>query len=132
MKILRNFLVILLALFLLNGGGRDGDSRLAAASENANHVCDHSACAEEVALLELELKEAKRSSILVLRVELELLPGLLGDWARLDFHSAPLEISGSMADGLCVGQDLCQSQEERFIDRLLGCRIIVEELIASA
>lgn len=89
MKIIRNIAAVLIALSLFAGWSPGSGQRLAEASENAQHSCDHSACQAQIANLEAELEEARQSCSLVLRIELEMIPGLLGDWAQLDFHSAP-------------------------------------------
>ena len=130
MKIIRNLAAILLALALISNWSADSDHRLAEAAENAHHSCDHSACQAEIAILEAELEEAQLSCSLVLRIELELAPGLLGNWAQLHFESIPLEIRAEAAQDLAIGQNLCRSagSEENFFSHLLACRIIVADL----
>lgn len=130
MKILRNLLVIFLALALISGRDQEADDRLAEASENVRHSCDHSACEQEIAILEAELDAARKSCLLELRIEIEFVPGLLGDWARLEFQCDPIEISAQAAQSLCVGDDLCQKLDSDW--NIIACRIIVEDLIPSA
>lgn len=125
MKMLRNLILIFLALSLISG--RNREDRLAEASEQIVHSCDHSACQEEIALLEAELAEASQSFSLRLRIEMEFFPGLLGDWAQLEFHSDAILISAAAAENLSLGDDLCQAIDSEW--NIIACRIIVEELI---
>lgn len=130
MKIIRNLFLIFLALALISNGNQENSDRLAETPENISHSCDHSACEREIALLEAELEDARRSCSLLLRIEIELVPGLLGDWAQLRFHSAPIEISAEAAEALHIGQDLCQGTEGEW--NIIACRIIVEDLVHCA
>lgn len=128
MKIIRNIAAAILALALISNVNLASDSRLVEASEiPAAHNCDHSACEREIARLEAELEEAGQCSILLLRIELEIIPGLLGEWAQIEFLSDPIEISAEAAESLSIGDNLCQEAAEGW--NLLACRIIVEDLI---
>lgn len=128
MKIIRSIAAAVLALALISNVNLAPDNRLVEASEiPAAHNCDHSACEREIAHLKEELEEAANCSILLLRIELEIAPGLLGEWAQIEFLSDPIKISAEAAQNLSVGDNLCQEEEEGW--NLLACRIIVEELL---
>ena len=87
-----------------------------------------------IAHLQKDLAEAKQSHLLCLRIELEFIPGLFGDWARVSFHSAPIRINGAAAESLRAGQDLCDAMDSDLplAEKVLACRIIVESVEAEA
>lgn len=133
MKIIKSFLAVFLALFLISGLNQD-KAQLAAKSENATHHCDHSACEDTIANLQQDLQEATKSCQLCLRIEIEFIPGLFGDWARVSFHSAPIRINAAAAESLHTGDDLCQSMASDLplAEKVIACRIIVESIDTEA
>lgn len=129
MKIIRNIITISLALCLLSNINRKAES--AHAAEENIHICSHSACEAEIAILEAELEAAQLSCSLILQIELEAIPGLLGDWARISFQSIPIEINAAAAEHLRIGEDLCRDSDsgEGLMDRIIDCRIIIADII---
>lgn len=132
MKIIRNIIVIILAWSLIANANLGADQG-SAASDYAAHSCDHSGCEERIANLENELAQAQQCCTVILRVELELVPGILGDWAVIRFNSRAIEVGRTACEGLEIGMDISQSiaEESDWLEHIIDCRIIIADIIYS-
>lgn len=132
MKIIRNIIVIILAWSLISGWSA-GTDQSAAAAESILHSCDHTGCEETITKLEQELAQAQACRNVILRVEIEIVPGILGDWAVLSFNSQAIRINRAACEGLEIGMDLSESitGEESWLSRIVDCRIIVADIAES-
>lgn len=140
MRIFRSIIAIAIAIFLISNIDRENDSRLAA-PEEAVIISDHSACEAAIAareaeneVLRIELAEACRSVDLILGIDIEIAPGIFGDWSIIHFRSGPIRINAAAAEGLSQGDDLSSNliSDSALLARIIDCRIIVESISASA
>lgn len=140
MRIIKSIIVIIIALCLISGIDRESENQLAA-PEEAIIISDHSACEAAIAAreaenesLRLELAEANRSVDLILRIEFEIASGFFGDWAHICFNSGAIRINAAAAAGLSEGDDLGSAliSDSAILKRIIDCRIIVENISASA
>lgn len=132
MKIIRNIIVIILAWSLISNWSA-GSEQGAAAAESIIHSCDHSGCEETIATLEQELAQARACCSVILRVEIEIVPGILGDWAVMSFNSQAIRINRAACENLAVGMDISESiaGEESWLSHIIDCRIIVADIVES-
>lgn len=140
MRIFRSIIAIAIAIFFFSNIDRESDNRLAA-PEEAAIISDHSACEAiiaaregEIDSLRSELAEAQRSVDLILRIDIEIAPGLFGDWSVIRFRSGAIRINAAAAEALSRGDDLCSQllSDSAILARIIDCRIIVESISASA
>ena len=141
MRIFRSIIAIAIALFLISNMDRESDNRLAASPEEAILISDHSSCEaiiaareEENQFLRHQLEEARRSFDLILRIELNFVPGLFGSNASVSFRSAAIRVSAAAAEGLRAGDDLSSAMinSSAILEQFVDCRIIIESISESA
>lgn len=140
MRIFRRIIAIAIAIFFIFSIDRESDNRLAA-PEEAVIISDHSACEAALAAreaenesLRIQLAEASRSVDLILRIDIEIAPGLFGDWSVIRFRSGPIRINAAAAQSLSEGDDLSSAliSDSAILAHIIDCRIIVDSISASA
>ena len=140
MRIFRSIIAIAIAIFFISNIDRESDNRLAA-PEEAAIISDHSACESVIAAreaeidhLRIQLAEAQRSADLILRIEIEIAPGMFGDWASICFRSAPIRISAAAAEDFSQGEELGSSliSDSAILERIIDCRIIIDSIAVQA
>lgn len=140
MRIFRSILAIIIAISLISSIDRESGNRLEA-SEEAIIISDHSACEAAIAAreaendsLRIQLAEANRSVDLILRIDIEIAPGLFGDWSTIHFHSGSIRINAVAAEALSEGDELGSQllSNSAILAHIIDCRIIIESISASA
>lgn len=138
MRIIRNMVLAIIVVLAFTGIDRTAGNQ-PITPEDEIIVSDHSVCEtiiddqqQQIDALRNEVQELRRSADLVLRIEIEVIPGVFGDWSVIRFHSGAIRISQAVADTLTIGEEIdsIPISESAILGRIIGCRIIVESIDA--